>query len=171
VGNGDNTLESHIFGTLGKLVVKGDVENSWLHVTGNLGDDVHGTIGSVTIGGSLIGGSTLRAGGIECSGDIGTVKIGRDLQGGTAEGAGYIKSVSGKIASITIGGSIVGGLGIDAGGIRAEVSLGSIKIGGSLIGGTGAFIAESGVAVPPDQHRRRLPSNSLECRRSPRSDQ
>jgi hypothetical protein len=142
VGNGDNTLESHVFGTLGKLVVKGDVENSWLHVTGNMGDDMHGIIGSVSIGGSLIGGSTRRAGGIECSGDIGTVKIGRDLQGGTAEAAGYINSVTGKIGSITIGGSVIGGSGQDAGGIHGSVSLGSMKIGGSLIGGSGRFSAQ-----------------------------
>ncbi len=138
VANADGTLESHIVGAVGKLVVKGDVANAWLHVTGNgAGDEARGTIGSVTIGGSLIGGSVLRAGAIESTGDLGVVNIRRDIQGGSGVTAGSIQSDLGKIKSVTLGGSLIGGVGKFSGQIRSGNDLGPVKIAGNVQGGSG----------------------------------
>ncbi len=123
-------------------------------------------IASVSIGGSLVGGSKLRSGAI-FGGDLGPVKIGRDLVGGSIAGAtatldqtGYIEA-SGRVASISIGGSIIAGIDGSTGGaltkngsIRAGDDIGALRVKGSLIGnvapnGTSlVVISARGQAVP-----------------------
>jgi hypothetical protein len=94
---GVGNLQSNIFGALTSLVVKGDIKEAFINVTGV--DAADGKVGGVTIGGSLIGGSNAASGGIGCSGDLGPVKIGHDLRGGSALGAGLI-STKGKLAGL-----------------------------------------------------------------------
>lgn len=152
------SLNSHLYGSLGKLTVRTDVVGVFL----NVNDGTHGSIGSVTIGGSLIGGSDINSGRIQSIGDMGLVRIGHDLVGGMGEEAGEIQS-SGRIAGVTIGGSLIGGLGrfsaqihsgtdmgpvkiahdlfgglgLLSGAIRSDTTLAGVTIGGSVIGGTG----------------------------------
>jgi len=138
--NADGTLESRIIGGLGRLTVKTDVTNAWIHVSGPGGaQNVDAKIGSVTIGGSVIGGTTARAGLIEASGDIGAVKIGRDIVGGSASATGAVQSDSGRIASVTLGGSLVGGAASFTGVIRGGAGLGPVKIGGDVRGGAADY--------------------------------
>jgi hypothetical protein len=94
-----------------------------------------GKLLSVTIGGSLVGGSGPASGFIVSTGDMGVVKIGRSVIGGTEVGTGGITSL-GKLASVTIGGSLFGGSATDSGEITSAGDLGSVKIGHDLIGGS-----------------------------------
>jgi hypothetical protein len=140
-----------IKGELGALVVKGDIVDAFVQSEG-----AGARIGSVTIGGSLVGNGQVSSGG-----DIGAVKIGRDVRGHDFFGGGI--QATGKLASITIGGSLVGGAldgsnqilsggdmgpvkiahdvqggpGKDSGSIHCGGKLTSVTIGGSLIGGNG----------------------------------
>jgi hypothetical protein len=124
-GTGD--LISTINGSLGRLFVKGNVENAALKVTHD--------IESISIGGSLIGGTTDYSGYIGSHGNIGSVKIGGDLKGGDGVYSGTIKALDGKLGSCTISGSVLGGAGKHSGTIYGE-NIGAIKIGHDLQGGS-----------------------------------
>jgi hypothetical protein len=123
------SLDSTIVGSLGSLTVKSDILTANLLVTGgaSLSD---GTIGSVTLGGSLI------AGAVAATGDIGPVKIAGDILGGSSLGAGLLTTL-GSLKSVTLGGSLVGGSGQDSGEIVATTSLGPVSIAHDLRGGSG----------------------------------
>jgi hypothetical protein len=101
-GAGD--LESDLHGALGSLKVTRDIATAYVRVFGG----TFATLGSVTIGGSLIGGAADHSGELEVDGDIGAVKIGRDIQGGTGMLSGIVRA-GGKLASATLGGSLLGG--------------------------------------------------------------
>jgi len=133
---GTGYLQSGIAGTLGVLVVAGDVKEAHVRVYGN-DNDVK--IGAITVGGSLIGGSNDDSGQISSDGDMGMVKIRRDVIGGPGYNSGRIisQSSSGKIAGVTIGGSLIGGPGNDSGLVYSEGDLGMVRIGHDVIGGAG----------------------------------
>jgi hypothetical protein len=123
------SLSSTINGNLGKLVVTTDIQGASLNVVGRLG--------SVAIGGSLVGGEdTGTVGGNISATDIGPVKIGRDIIGGEGSGNGSISS-DGMIASVSVGGSLFGGAGALSGLIRSGGVMGPVKIAHDVIGGTG----------------------------------
>jgi hypothetical protein len=65
------------------------VKDALVSVTGGPGG-VNGTIGSVTIGGSLIGGAEDDSGSIQASGAIGAVKIGKSIEGGAGLRSGSL---------------------------------------------------------------------------------
>jgi hypothetical protein len=100
----------------------------------------------VSIVGSLIGSSFGNTGEIRSQGDMGTVKIGHDLTAGSINGSdsldssGVIESTGGRIASVTIGGSIVSGIDNSTGtltnsaSIRAANDIGFLSVKGNLIG-------------------------------------
>ncbi len=127
------SFQSDINGALGALLVSGDVKGALVEVTGAS----DGEIGTIVIGGSLIGGTATDSGKIHTSGDIGPVKIGRDLQGGTGVQSGSITS-GGKIASVTIGGSLLGGTSVLTGSISGNGDMGPVKIGQDMAGGSGS---------------------------------
>src|SRR5262249_10956434 len=107
----------------------------------------NGSIASVTIAGSLIGGRGDDSGEIQSNHDLGPVKIGHDLVGGSITDSATANLVNSgvitgsPIASITLRGSIVSG--IDASSshllinnalVAASDDLGSLTVKGSLIG-------------------------------------
>jgi hypothetical protein len=120
-------LGGEINGGIGTLTVQRDL------VDANL--DIGGSIGRLTIGGSLI--ASADVGTIFASGSIGNVKIGQDLVGGSGTGHGRIVS-EGGIGSVIIGGSIIGGSGDSSASIESGDAIGPIKIAHNIIGGTGA---------------------------------
>lgn len=141
------TLE--VVGDIGAVKIGGSIFGG----TGNLsgGISANGKIASVTIGGSLVGGSALQSGEVSAGGDIGPIKIGRDLRGGGGStDAGRIESL-GSIKSITIGGSVVGGLSDYAAHdsqIFAAGMLGPVSIRGDLRGSSGDGTASlSGASI------------------------
>lgn len=127
---GATSLSSLIDGRLGQFTVKGDMHKSALFVQGG----VNGTIGSITISGSIIG-DTLETGRIMAAGNVGAVQIDGDLRGGSGGNSGFLE-VFGKIASLKVGGSIRGDVGSRSGSVRS-IGIGAITIQGSLIGGDG----------------------------------
>jgi hypothetical protein len=139
------TLESDFIGSLGALNITHDDDGAYINVTG-------GNIGSIHIGGSLIGGSTIHSGDIATTGlgNIGSINIGHDIQGGSDSLSGTISCSTTITGPITIGGSIIGGTGIGSGSIGSTSGgiLGPIKIGQNIIGGggelSGAIITDNG---------------------------
>jgi hypothetical protein len=153
------TLESNLSGRLDFLKVAGNLREVFLEVTGP-----DAGLGSVTVGGSIIGGMGNDSGSIATEGSVGAVKIkgdlsgsngqrsgsilapegiasviiGGSLTGGDGNGAGAITSLEGSIGAVTIGGNLEGRDGDTSGRLAAAVSLGKIAIGGSVLGGTGS---------------------------------
>lgn len=115
-------------GRLGYLRVATDITRANVGIQGGPA----GTIGSITIGGSVSGdpfGGSIRA-----SGDMGPVRIGGDLIGSaTLDSTGQLWT-EGKLGSVTIGGSIRGGAKETAW-IRALGDIGPVRIGADLVGG------------------------------------
>jgi hypothetical protein len=131
---GGSDLVSNIRGSLGALKVSGDIQDATISVT-NANDATDGSIGSVIIGGSLIGRGAFD-GYLFTGGDIGSLKIGRDLLGGFDEQSGEI-SCLGNIGPVTIGGDVIGRAGFESGRIFSAGTMGAVKIGGSVVGGAG----------------------------------
>ena len=130
------TQTSEIVGAVGVVKVRGSVQGVLFNVTGgNVG-----SIGALTIGGSLIGTADADSGRFSTSGKIGAIKIGGDIAGGAGQNSGSIQA-GGRIGSLTVGGSIFGGRSEDpstdgTGVVRTEQTLGAVKILGGLFGGT-----------------------------------
>jgi hypothetical protein len=113
------------------------------------------TIGTVTIGKNLYGGSGLDSGEIFSIGTVHKVVVMGDIGGGTAGtsstfgDAGSIRAEA--LGSVTVMGSLIGGNLVSgvptqaaSGGalISSATTLGSVYIGGNVIGSTGADTAE-----------------------------
>lgn len=130
-GAGD--LHSEIQGKLGSLKTKSDVKQAYIDVQGGL----NGRIGTVTIGGSLIGGSVNYSGNIRSTSDMGAVAISGDVVGGSGDYSGFIWPSGGILTSVAIGGSLHGGGGLASGSIASQQDCGVVKIAGNIVGGTG----------------------------------
>jgi hypothetical protein len=134
LSTGAPDLGSDISGTLGALNVSGDVRQAHVFALG-------GKMGSVTIGGSLFGGTTTSSGEIFGSAGIGMVKIGQDIQGGSGSDSGIVFT-SGSIAGASVGGSLIGGSSNDSGKIISNGKMSVVTIGQDIQGGTGARTGE-----------------------------
>ena len=157
---------SGVVGPVGAVKIAGDVKGAQF-VAQNAVALGSGKIASVTIGGSLIGGSVRVSGVIGASGTLGPVKIGGDILGGTAFASGFLEAagltsltiagemrgssgefsgavvIGGNVGKVTIGGSLIGGGGGASGRLFVSGSLDSLTIGGSLIGGGGESSGEA----------------------------
>ncbi len=133
------SLDSVIQGELGKLTVTSDLVNEYINATGP-GGNVLGRIGSVNIGGSVIGGSDNNSGSIQSQGTIGNVNIKGDLEGGQGNETGYILS-QGTMGNVSIGGSLMGGnSGSHSGEIKTnQGAAGAISIAQDLLGGSTTY--------------------------------
>jgi hypothetical protein len=127
-----DSLQSNIKGALGSLAVAGDVKDAFISVTGS-----NGKIGSITIGGSLVGGLLDNSGEIRSSRDMGPIKIGHHVQGGFGASSGLIESL-GELASVSIGGSILGGSNGASGQVYSSGAMGPVKVGHDVRGGSAA---------------------------------
>jgi cytoskeletal protein CcmA (bactofilin family) len=124
---------------IGGDVVGGEQESGYIHSTNG------GKIASVRIGGSLRGGffGAFDTGKIFTTGNIGPVIIGRDVIG-TGDFSGMIDGAN--IASVSIGGSLIGDDNDESGIILSRGSLGPVKIDGDVLGGSarGASVSYTG---------------------------
>lgn len=153
-------LHSVIEGPLSSLRVRNDMLGAFLNVVDNgSADGINGKIGSVAIGGSMIGTADANSGRVHSTGKMGIVTVGGNVQGGGGSYSGLISSFS-DIASVTINGSIIGGSSTFAGGILTDFlgggpgvggpggHIGAVKVIGDLLGGSdtgaGSIISESG---------------------------
>ncbi|RYD69680.1 MAG: hypothetical protein EOP84_28005, partial [Verrucomicrobiaceae bacterium] len=131
---GAGSLDSFFNGDVGKITVKEDVINAGIQI-------FSGALGSLTIGGSVVGGSDPGSGSIIISGKAGTVKIGRNLTSGTGDGSGAIR-IGGDVTSLSIGGSVFGPSDVFEDGdgqIDVSGNVGKLLIKGNVIAGNGDF--------------------------------
>jgi hypothetical protein len=115
---------SSINGSLGKLTVKHNVDGTFFDVTQD--------IGSVSIGGSLIGGG----GDLFAGANMGNVSIKHDVRGGDEDYSGIVAAY-GNLGAVTIGGSLYGGYGFYSGSIGGGANVTSVTVAGSVVGGPG----------------------------------
>ena len=120
-------------------------------------------LGTVTIGGSLIGGSSSNTGQVFSTVSITSLTIGGNIRGGSATGtkelvgSGTVRCTSGSIAAMTVKGSLIAGTDAttgqfaDNGAIHAGTSIGTLEIRGNVLGNstTAAFISAYGQKSPP----------------------
>lgn len=108
---------------LGPVTIKGDIRGGEGFQSGAILDQSLCPIDRITVGGSLLGGAGFASGQIFSNGDIGPILIHGDVSGsvtgsvgGDAEGlqSGTIVS-EGRIASVTVDGSLIGGEGSGSG--------------------------------------------------------
>ncbi len=134
-------LQSSIARSIGTVTIKSDLDGATI--------SVGASIGTLTIGGSLLGGAGTNSGSVQSQGNIGTVSIGGNIEGGAGLLSGVVYSVTGQIGSLKVGGSILGGSGpaddvngngsllLGAGSVISKLNLGHVTIGGDIVGGSG----------------------------------
>jgi len=139
------SLESDIEGALGALTVGnpvtlvGNINGAFINVSGGS----NGTIGPVSVGGSIVGGLGTYSGEISASGNIASVTVGGSLTGGTGFGSGEIIA-GGNLGAVKIGGSVQGSVGNASGSIIADGNITGVTVVGSLTGGAGSNSGEIG---------------------------
>lgn len=115
------SLVSEIDGSIGTLTVTGDLKDVTISPGFTIG--LFGTVANLTVGGSLIE-ATIGA-----NTPMNSAKIGGGIYAGALEGGAK---------SITIGGSVIGGITTLSGSIITGLpnsSMGTLKIAGNLVGG------------------------------------
>lgn len=144
-GAAQGSAEISSGGSIGPITIGGDLLGGAGGFSGYI--TAHQNIGNVAVGGDVRGGGSISAGNagliIANVGSIGTVKIGGSLIGSTGVYSGSIAaspggSMTGSIGAVTIGGSVVGGAGAHSGYLFGEHGIGKVLIGGDLEGGTAA---------------------------------
>lgn len=119
--------------TLGSLQIGGSLIGETALKTGFI-NVPNGTIGKIAIKGSILGGTGESSGAIAAK-DILAVSIGGGIFG-DAEDSGKI-AATGMLGPITIKGGLHGGAGFGSGRIEAA-TIASITLGGSIVGSSGA---------------------------------
>src|ERR1700722_16634404 len=102
---------------------------------GNLQSSVNGSMGSLTVTVDVNQASLSVGSGTV--GAIASITIGGSLVGGAATGSGEIQSIGG-IGPVKIGGEIIGGAGNGSASIQSGGAIASLSVGGSVIGGPGS---------------------------------
>jgi hypothetical protein len=126
--------------TLGSVKIRGDLRGLLYGVS---------AIESVSIKGDIAAGNEGSGGVLACGSAGLEAKLGRVVVGGSVlgdTGFGGRIAVSGSVASIVIGGDIVGGATPESGAIKANGKIGSLKVGGSVHGSSGAYSGSIGAA-------------------------
>jgi len=137
------STESDIFGKVGSLKVTGDFATMQLYVTGtNASTAKYGSIGKLSIGGSLLGGDDEASGYIECTGNLGKLSVVGDLTGGNGEASAKI-TVDQNLGTAVLG-SLTGGGDNDSGKLRVYGGAGKITVNGDITGGDVASPALDG---------------------------
>ncbi len=133
---GDSTPNSgriSVIGDIGSVSIGQDIRGSGAF-SGSV--EATGKMGTVTIGGSILGGPGSDSGRVASVGDMGAVKIGRNLEAGIGAGSAVVTSTTGKIKSLTIGGSIFGNED-NSGRVFAFGDMGAVLVKGDIQGGAG----------------------------------
>lgn len=148
-------LISSISGQFSLLKVKSDIRESQINSSGNIGSvsiggsliggaldssgRIHSVAGSgpVTILGDIVGGNGLNCGAVTSDGKITSIRVGGSVFGGSSEGTGRI--AASELGNVIVGGSVIGGDGLQSGNVHSTGNLAGVTIGGSLAGGFGNF--------------------------------
>ncbi len=162
-GADPNSGSVAVTGRIGTVIVK-DILGGDGVVSGGLfgNSNTGGSIGNVTVTGSIVGGAGGLSGKITAP-RIGNVTVAGDVRGGTGIFSGgigldalatvrdasnnpiAILGATGSLGAVKIGGNLVGSTGDDSGKIGSGGNLSSATVLGSVIGGTGN--GAGGIAV------------------------
>src|SRR4030095_7703396 len=134
ISTGAPDLVTPVSAAIPKIVIKGDLAGAQIMIpeTEDTGD-----VGSITVGGSILGGDQLFSGSMNVGGKIGTLRVGRDIAGGSGQGAANILLNKGA-QHIVVGGDLraqPAESGINSALIGTEGDIGTVKIRGSIVGG------------------------------------
>jgi hypothetical protein len=168
-GTGGSLLTS-IYGGIGSITIQTNLDGTQgsagaqISAVSNTASAVNNAnIGSIKIGGSILGGSHSLDGSITAAGNVNSIVIGGDLQGGAGQNSASLQ-IGGKIGSLSvdniIGYTAVGdttGLGAGSASIITgtqitTAGIGSITVTGNVVGGDGlgsAFIGENSPGNSP----------------------
>jgi hypothetical protein len=142
-GSNDDSGEIFSQGDMGAVKIGHDAQGGSGFASGII--ECGGKLAGVSIGGSLIGGGDAthdHTGIILGQSDIGQVTIVGDIRGGAGQFSGEVQSATGKIASVTIGGSLIGSSQTLTGDIFSIGDMGAVTIAGDIRGGAGQFSGE-----------------------------
>lgn len=129
-------LTSTVFGSIGSLSIQGNMRGASFNASDN--------IGKATIGGSIIG---VNSGDGFTAGSIGTMTVAGSLEGGGTTQSGQIFTNRGAIRSLRIG-QINGGAGNASGIVSGLTGIREIRVTlGSVNGGTGQY--SGGISAGP----------------------
>jgi len=137
-GGNLNTLLS---GPVGSITVNGDIDGASI----GIGGGARGSLASLLVTGSIIGGGTDFSASLRTQGNITTVVVDGSIVGGGGASSGVI-GTAGSIGTILVKGSVTGGGGAFSGAILASKSITSVTIVGDLTGGAGDDSGEVGTA-------------------------
>jgi hypothetical protein len=137
------SADSRFINGVGSIKVAGDVNGVLLRADTTTTDYTVAKIGSIFIGGNLIGGTSADTGEIAAN-NIGSVKIMGSVIGSFSTDTGRIATTvegqtvptGGTLGSIFIGGDLVGGSAQATGAIYSPATLGAVTIRGSVVGGS-----------------------------------
>ncbi len=163
-GAGANSGQIVAAGALTSLTVSGSLDGDSGLSSGSV--LASGNVGAVKIGGDLEGGSGEGSGRLQSGGNITSVSIADDILAGTGANSGQISAqiissltandlngtiasaglrsgglVVGKLTSLTLSGSLLGGSGGQSGFVEVIGDAGTLKILGDVTGGTGVSSA------------------------------
>ena len=129
---------------IGAVKISGDIDGTvgtTVDSIGVAGLRAYGKIASVTVLGSIKGGTQAQSGFIDTLDDLGPVAV-NAIVGGAGQNSGAITG-AGKITSVSVKLDVTGGGGYGSGSIFSGTNgavvgdMGPVKIGGKLTGGTG----------------------------------
>jgi hypothetical protein len=103
-------------------------------------------MGSVTVGGSVIGGAAKDSAEIIADGTMGAIHIGGNFVGGTAQDSGGIQA-SGDVTSVKIGGSVYSGTAHYTAEIESGATLGPVSVKGDVVGNAANAVLIRGEGV------------------------
>lgn len=126
---GAPNLQTEVVGSIRGINVTHSIYGAYIRT------EAAGNIDTMTIGGSLFGGSFANSGAVYSSGNIGNVSIGGSLFGSSGLISGSLHA-AGNIGNVTIGGSLFGSSGNESGSISAS-RVSSLTVAGSLFGNVG----------------------------------
>jgi hypothetical protein len=136
----DSYFRTERSGNIGSISIGGSLVGSRTSNSGSIYSS--GNIGNVTVAGSVIGDDGINSGSIYAVGNIGAVNVGGTVSGEEGQGSGSIVA-NGNLTSITLGGNLSGGRGYQSGRIGSSFgTAGPITVRGSVFGGEGV---ESGL--------------------------
>jgi len=153
IGETVSTLGTAVPVAIGTVTIGGDLTGGTAGVTetsstaptaGDSGIISAAGAKSITIEGSLIGGSAGDTNGVIVANSVNSLTIGQSITGGSASDSGIITGQSGvltmKYGSIVVNGDVTGGTGPASGAILIDGAIGgtiaNLRIGGDVVGGT-----------------------------------
>ncbi len=133
-GNVNPDLFSYLDGSVGTVIVKEDI-------TGARFETAHGNVGSIFIGGSLLGTGEDDSDAVVIDANVGTVAIGGSLVSGLGNRSATLR-ISGGASFINIRGSLFGAEDATADGagqLNVDGSVGVLSIRGDIVSGDGDY--------------------------------